>query len=97
MIRRPPPSTLFPYTTLFRSRLEQQELARRLRERAGEVILGRTCRGEVRRPLGLGAVHAVPGPLGVAVEPDSVVPALPPAAFGQGERRPRLHRRPRLA
>src|SRR5256885_10154264 len=26
MIRRPPRSTLFPYTTLFRSRLEKQEL-----------------------------------------------------------------------
>src|SRR2546426_11105165 len=73
MIRRPPRSTLFPYTTLFRSlpvgRLEQQELARRLREHAAEVALGRAPGGasrrrahggEMRRPLGFGAVDAVP-------------------------------------
>src|SRR3712207_9272967 len=30
MIRRPPRSTLFPYTTLFRSRLEAEELLRAL-------------------------------------------------------------------
>src|SRR3712207_7530368 len=30
MIRRPPRSTLFPYTTLFRSRQRSQELERRL-------------------------------------------------------------------
>src|SRR5687768_17920191 len=30
MIRRPPRSTLFPYTTLFRSGLSQQEIADRL-------------------------------------------------------------------
>src|SRR2546422_3599409 len=29
MIRRPPRSTLFPYTTLFRSRVSDEELARR--------------------------------------------------------------------
>src|SRR2546429_2685935 len=29
MIRRPPRSTLFPYTTLFRSKLELQEISRR--------------------------------------------------------------------
>src|SRR5688572_32713720 len=28
MIRRPPRSTLFPYTTLFRSRVDQQHLGR---------------------------------------------------------------------
>src|SRR2546422_4004347 len=56
MIRRPPRSTLFPYTTLFRSRLvgpRPQE-----RERPGDV-------GEVllleplRRAVGLGVVVAV--------------------------------------
>src|SRR2546430_6126888 len=30
MIRRPPRSTLFPYTTLFRSRIQQYELAFRM-------------------------------------------------------------------
>src|SRR2546429_4903783 len=37
MIRRPPRSTLFPYTTLFRS-------ARGLRRR---IIAGRMCEGEI--------------------------------------------------
>src|SRR3712207_7558952 len=35
MIRRPPRSTLFPYTTLFRSR---ERRAHRLRERRGRVL-----------------------------------------------------------
>src|SRR2546429_4910555 len=34
MIRRPPRSTLFPYTTLFRSRLEQRAEAHRYRRKA---------------------------------------------------------------
>src|SRR2546430_12604146 len=33
MIRRPPRSTLFPYTTLFRSLVAQRRLAQRPRER----------------------------------------------------------------
>src|SRR5260370_24201340 len=44
MIRRPPRSTLFPYTTLFRSYLDQLSVAkqrdcRRRRPIAGEVFL----------------------------------------------------------
>src|SRR3712207_7706802 len=35
MIRRPPRSTLFPYTTLFRSRREPDERGRAARARAG--------------------------------------------------------------
>src|SRR5690242_21625360 len=35
MIRRPPRSTLFPYTTLFRSIRVRRELAARQRRRAG--------------------------------------------------------------
>src|SRR5437879_6852182 len=35
MIPRPPRSTLFPYTTLFRSLVRRPRLSRRLRERAG--------------------------------------------------------------
>src|SRR3712207_7067370 len=50
MIRRPPRSTLFPYTTLFRSRA-----ARRVRERRGAGA-GAGQRGEeARRPPRTGA------------------------------------------
>src|SRR2546421_299039 len=38
MIRRPPRSTLFPYTTLFRSQLVKQRRAALVRERTGLVI-----------------------------------------------------------
>src|SRR3712207_8398423 len=48
MIRRPPRSTLFPYTTLFRS--EDRETITRIVERFGEDILGE--RGIDRRALG---------------------------------------------
>src|SRR5256885_8457841 len=42
MIRRPPRSTLFPYTTLFRSQLRQCGRKRRSGvERAQEVLVGR--------------------------------------------------------
>src|SRR5258708_29651118 len=47
MIRRPPRSTLFPYTTLFRSRLRRRRSARRAREgrtRAGGRRVGRRAR-----------------------------------------------------
>src|SRR3712207_8492969 len=44
MIRRPPRSTLFPYTTLFRS--EVDHAARRLAEHRGEVVV---AEGEVLR------------------------------------------------
>src|SRR3989442_6165523 len=37
MIRRPPRSTLFPYTTLFRSVVDQQEQARR-RQTLAQVV-----------------------------------------------------------
>src|SRR3712207_8527006 len=43
MIRRPPRSTLFPYTTLFRSQVEQHALERRLLR---PVAGGRGERGE---------------------------------------------------
>src|SRR2546422_8739441 len=39
MIRRPPRSTLFPYTTLFRSRRTVLEERERLRPRAAGVLL----------------------------------------------------------
>src|SRR5258708_27468220 len=37
MIRRPPRSTLFPYTTLFRSWARQRRRRRQLRRRQGEA------------------------------------------------------------
>src|SRR5258705_5884556 len=39
MIRRPPRSTLFPYTTLFRSHLETRRDAADLLQQTGEVAL----------------------------------------------------------
>src|SRR2546427_9187775 len=52
MIRRPPRSTLFPYTTLFRSRADQHFHARRSpeRERAAKVSRSRTLRGPQAGP-----------------------------------------------
>src|SRR2546421_2107390 len=47
MIRRPPRSTLFPYTTLFRSQ--------RLRRERGEV--NQLGRGAARREAGQGVFH----------------------------------------
>src|SRR3712207_7648935 len=48
MIRRPPRSTLFPYTTLFRSNVEWS-----LPDSCPALDLG--CRGADRRPLAAGA------------------------------------------
>src|SRR3712207_8884669 len=41
MIRRPPRSTLFPYTTLFRSTLDQTRRERLLDQRAQPLVVGR--------------------------------------------------------
>src|SRR3712207_7453880 len=56
MIRRPPRSTLFPYTTLFRS---QHQPVHHARVRAGEVAGDAAAEGdahqvEARQPLALG-------------------------------------------
>src|SRR5258705_10033338 len=45
MIRRPPRSTLFPYTTLFRSRLVGLALGGALEGVAGDEAAERTARG----------------------------------------------------
>src|SRR5256885_9920661 len=39
MIRRPPRSTLFPYTTLFRSRLDQDGVQRLLEQRPTRLVI----------------------------------------------------------
>src|SRR5258708_21622636 len=58
MIRRPPRSTLFPYTTLFRSREGHRGHAVRRRSRVREELALREGR-DVRRPARLGRVlHA---------------------------------------
>src|SRR3712207_8799462 len=55
MIRRPPRSTLFPYTTLFRSGLEVERAAGEAR---GELVcrdlVGAERRHLLRQPLGVG-------------------------------------------
>src|SRR3712207_7192627 len=53
MIRRPPRSTLFPYTTLFRSRglRLRRHADRGQRARAGEGQAGRLTAGRSRTPL----------------------------------------------
>src|SRR3712207_5673768 len=43
MIRRPPRSTLFPYTTLFRSLVRVVHVQRRLFGAAGDPVLGRVA------------------------------------------------------
>src|SRR5439155_24368524 len=64
MIRHPPPSTLFPYTTLFRSRPRRQELlANNLLQqllRVVEQFLGPRADGRVLQDLGI-APAQLPG------------------------------------
>src|SRR5436305_11146480 len=49
MIRRPPRSTLFPYTTLFRSTAHRRALRPLCRAGAGAVVLRHLCRRPVDR------------------------------------------------
>src|SRR3989454_10416404 len=46
MIRRPPRSTLFPYTTLFRSDLQEDGVLRTLRPKRAGVHVGEDRSGE---------------------------------------------------
>src|SRR5438034_4561508 len=50
MIRRPPRSTLFPYTTLFRSRLERRGRPGRLPVHRGQAV--GICRADAGRDRG---------------------------------------------
>src|SRR3712207_7119060 len=76
MIRRPPKSTLFPYTTLFRSRDDQVPVVRRIEGPAEDAdphppsAGGAVPRGSLLRP-GLGALR--------------VFPEQPGARFGRSE------------
>src|SRR3712207_7370693 len=62
MIRRPPRSTLFPYTTLFRSRLEDAHGRRPVLDLGLLVLAGDDDAGrQVGDPDGgVGGVHALP-------------------------------------
>src|SRR3712207_7155024 len=65
MIRRPPRSTLFPYTTLFRSLADADDLARQDRREQPDVGLGEALAGEGDGPE---RVALDLGDLAVAVE-----------------------------
>src|SRR5258708_8482004 len=80
MIRRPPRSTLFPYTTLFRSELTGQsqrriqELRASLEERNQQPALAPAVPGDTTRPAPGG-----PGPAQLfQSSPHQLPPARPP-------------------
>src|SRR3989449_10307927 len=90
MIRRPPRSTLFPYTTLFRSdgrlafRLESAAPADQIRERlraAGDVESGTPPEEEERRAA---APAAAAGAAGGPPRRRPPPPRLPPRGGGVG-------------
>src|SRR5689334_25413826 len=62
MIRRPPRSTLFPYTTLFRSALERAQ-------QVGEPLRGRGAVGAKELDLGRGALVVRARALAAPLEP----------------------------
>src|SRR3712207_9410445 len=70
MIRRPPRSTLFPYTTLFRSALV--DVLGAVREQGREVVL-----------VSSGAIAAGLAPLGVVGRPRDLATAQAAASVGQ--------------
>src|SRR3712207_8722960 len=57
MIRRPPRSTLFPYTTLFRSRITGENLAPETGKGAPQCSLGIICFAAQRKRNVLFSVH----------------------------------------
>src|SRR5256885_4370922 len=59
MIRRPPRSTLFPYTTLFRSRVLRALLASHPGERHLITVLAASIQGEDRKSTRLNSSHLV--------------------------------------
>src|SRR5689334_24195404 len=59
MILRPPRSTLFPYTTLFRSRVVQRAMHRFAGQRVAVVMGGLSAEREVSLNTGAGVVAAL--------------------------------------
>src|SRR2546430_9024166 len=57
MIRRPPRSTLFPYTTLFRSRAVHPGAAAPARRRAADHARSRGCLGLCAQPGDHSSLH----------------------------------------
>src|SRR2546430_6386930 len=84
MIRRPPRSTLFPYTTLFRSR--SLEIDQRRPARRTELDPGIHGRGAARA-VGSGTGRREPA---AAVRAERLQPPGPTAAEGAGDRFPLL-------
>src|SRR5258708_38569929 len=69
MIRRPPRSTLFPYTTLFRSRIVRAKMAELEEQfgRVGNCVPGLSCRSTLQLPVStpVGRFFALTAPLGM--------------------------------
>src|SRR2546427_12853661 len=85
MIRRPPRSTLFPYTTLFRSRLPEAHLIGEDRAAAhvAQDALGHV--DLVRQLLdGVGVERDQPVETGDQSNPFGLAPQLVPGAIGRG-------------
>src|SRR5256885_12282612 len=60
MIRRPPRSTLFPYTTLFRSRGTALRAPPEFRPRMNRILVVSKPQGVVPSPIGLRRTRALP-------------------------------------
>src|SRR5258708_7079370 len=69
MIRRPPRSTLFPYTTLFRSRIVRAKMAELEEQfgRVGNCVPGLSCRSTLQLPVTapVGRFFALTAPIGM--------------------------------
>src|SRR3712207_7752427 len=59
MIRRPPRSTLFPYTTLFRSQIAEQRLVARDADELHEPLRVRVGRRHLEARLGRGRLRGL--------------------------------------
>src|SRR5687768_17729044 len=68
-MRRPPRSTLFPYTTLFRSRVMLEHPVHRIEQTNDEVIIDRSLCARL-------AICAVPLSLANRIQYDPPLPAL---------------------